>query len=175
MRWEPGLAREALECCDALYRLARRLTGSDADAEDLVQDAYARAFSTRAHFTSGTNLRAWLFRILRNAYIDACRRSASNPVRAELSDDDVLEDAESRFEALRGDHELERLRTVVARDIETALASLPIDARVAVLLDLEGLTEAELAEVFGCAEGTIKSRLSRARVVLRERLSDYSR
>jgi RNA polymerase sigma-70 factor (ECF subfamily) len=174
MRWEPGLAREALACVDALHRLARHLTGSDADAEDLVQDAYARAFGARAQFTAGTNLRAWLFRILRNAYIDASRRTQNSPVRGEPSGADVFEGAEPKFEPLRGDRELDRLRSVVARDIEVALASLPVDAKMIVLLDLEGLTEAELAEVFGCAEGTIKSRLHRARTFLRERLSDYS-
>jgi RNA polymerase sigma-70 factor (ECF subfamily) len=168
------LARAVLEHTDALFRVARRLTGTDEDAEDLVQDTFARALGARAQFTAGTNLRAWLFRILRNAHVDRYRRSRKNPVGGSL-DDDAIEPPWTSDEPLRGDAELERLRRVVAEDIEAALLTLSVDARTVILLDLEGLTETELSEALGCSVGTIKSRLSRARAALRTKLGDYSR
>jgi RNA polymerase sigma-70 factor (ECF subfamily) len=173
-RTGPTTPSAALEHLDALYRLARHLTRSDSDAEDLVQETYARALGARNQFVAGTNLRAWIFRILRNAYIDY-RRAQKSPSLGGLEDDERLDIAGASREVLRGDGELDRLRTVVARDIETALAALSVDARTAILLDLEGLTEGELAEVLGCSVGTIKSRLFRAQATLRERLRDYAR
>jgi RNA polymerase sigma-70 factor, ECF subfamily len=130
----------------------------------------------RSRFSPGTNLRAWLFRILRNCHIDAYWRTRTSPVLAATSDGEAAEDMAAQVsDPVRGDEELDRLRGLVAGDIETALASLSIDARAVILLDLEGLTETELAEVMDCSVGTVKSRLSRARAALRERLRDYSR
>jgi RNA polymerase sigma-70 factor (ECF subfamily) len=172
---ELPLPRAALEHADALFRVARRLTGRDDDAEDLVQETFVRALGSRSQYAPGTNLRAWLFRILRNVHIDQYRRASKGPLRSTPIDDDPVELVAPAGDPLRGDEELDRLRGVVADDIEAALASLSIDARAVILLDLEGLTETELAEALGCSVGTIKSRLSRARAALRVRLRDYSR
>jgi RNA polymerase sigma-70 factor (ECF subfamily) len=168
------LPHAVLEHTDALYRVARNLTGRDEDAEDLVQDTFARALGAPTQFTPGTNLRAWLFRILRNLHVDLYRRARTNPVRpnAEDAETDI---AVSPEDPLRGDEELDRLRAVVAEDIQAAIASLSVDARTVILLDVEGLTETELAAVMGCTVGTVKSRLSRARAALRVKLRDYSR
>ena len=163
----------AIDHLDGLYRVARSLTERDDDAEDLVQETYARATAGWSQFAAGTNLRAWLFRILRNAFIDNYRRSKNNPVQGGFDEDFQTPPASTGRDPIRGDAELEGLRRVVAADIERALASLGVDARTIILLDLEGFSETELAETLGCAVGTVKSRLARARAVLRERLRDY--
>jgi RNA polymerase sigma-70 factor (ECF subfamily) len=172
---ELPLPSAALQHVDALFRVARRLTGRDDDAEDLVQETFTRALGAGSQYAPGTNLRAWLFRILRNVHIDQYRRAKKGPLRAPSSGDEPDDIPVVSADPLRGDEELDRLRGVVADDIEAALASLSIDARAVILLDLEGLTETELAEALGCSVGTIKSRLSRARAALRIKLRDYSR
>lgn len=154
--------RQALAYADGLHNLARYLAGDGAD--DLVQETYARAIAAAPRFAAGTNLKAFLFRILRNAFLDQARRARNQP-----------EPPEPEPDLLRDDAELDLLRSAVGRDIEEALLRLPIDSRTAILLDLEGLTEGEVAEVMGCARGTVKSRLSRARALLRQSLRAYRR
>ncbi len=169
------LGQEALAYADTLHNLAHYLTGNDTDAEDLVQETYVRALRAARQFTPGTNLKAWLFRILRNTFVSEYRRRRSNPTVGGLDtvDDSTLGTAEENW--LRDDPELHQLRKVVAEDIERALMSLSPEGRTVILLDLEGLTEAEVAEVIGCPVGTVKSRLARARAALRRQLSDYAR
>jgi RNA polymerase sigma-70 factor (ECF subfamily) len=168
-----ALGQDALAYADTLFNLARYLTGNSTDAEDLVQETYARALLAAAQFTPGTNLKAWLFRILRNTWISAYRRQRRDPTVGGLDTVDLPVAAEESW--LRDDLELDRLRKLVAAEIESALLSLSEDGRLAILLDLEGLSEAEAASVMGCAVGTVKSRLARARAALRERLRDYAR
>jgi RNA polymerase sigma-70 factor (ECF subfamily) len=168
-----ALARDALVHVNALHRLARYLTRGNADAEDLVQETYARAFGAAARFAPGTNVKAWLFRILRNTFISEYRRRRASPLVAGLT---LTESAEAHAENfLRDDLELDRLRKVVGEEIEAALMTLGEEARTVVLLDLEDLSEAEIAAVLDCPVGTVKSRLSRARAALRQRLRDYAR
>ena len=172
-----AVAREALEHMDALHNFARYLSGSAVEAEDLVQDTYARALGAASTFAEGTNLRSWLFRILRNAFLDGRRRSRRAPTADvdDAAEEEASEQAALAREPLMGDVEMEALRGAVAQNIERALAMLTPDARAVVLLDHEGFTETEMAEVLGCAVGTVKSRLSRAREALRHLLSEYRR
>jgi RNA polymerase sigma-70 factor (ECF subfamily) len=142
--------------------LARYLTGSVQDAEDLVQETYVRALQADQQFTPGTNLKAWLFRILRNTFIDQYRRRRNDPTIGGLDTVDPVAQDAAHEDWLRD-------------DIEKALMQLSKEARTVILLDLEGQTETEVAEILGCAVGTVKSRLARAREALRQRLKDYAR
>ena len=172
---EGALGRDALAYADTLHNLARYLTGNETDAEDLVQETYARALRSAGQFAPGTNLKAWLFRILRNTFLSAYRRERASPIRGGL-DTVTPSPPEAPPPGWRPDDaELDRLRKIAAEDIERALMSLTDDARTVILLDLEGLTEVEAAQVLGCPVGTVKSRLWRARTALRQRLRDYGR
>ena len=162
-----SVGREALAYADTLHNLAHYLAGNEPDAQDLVQETYARALRALHQFTPGTNLKAWLCRILRNTFVSEYRRRRGSPVVGGLDTVDPVPDV--------ADREIDALRKVMADEIETALMSLPEDARAVILLDLEGLTEVEVAEVMGCAVGTVKSRLSRARAALRRRIGDAAR
>jgi len=174
--WDAGkVGQEALAYADVLHNLARYLTGNDTDADDLVQETYARALQAAGQFTPGTNLKAWLFRILRNTFISRYRRERNNPVVGGFDTTAPAVAVAGEAHWFMDDPELERLRTVVAAEIEAALMTLSEDARTVILLDLEGLTEGEVAEVIGCPVGTVKSRLARARAALRLRLMDYAR
>jgi RNA polymerase sigma-70 factor (ECF subfamily) len=160
--------RQALAHADALYNFARWLARDPVEAEDLVQETYARALGAAQHFEPGSNLKAWLFRILRNAFIDRRRRSQ----REASAREDPDADGEVAGPAL-GELQLDQIRALVAEDVSAAVHALPESFRTVILLDLEGMTEAEVANVLGCATGTVKSRLSRARAVLRDRLAAY--
>jgi RNA polymerase sigma-70 factor (ECF subfamily) len=163
------LMREALAHADGLHNLAYHLTRNAAEAQDLTQETYARAFAAIIQFEEGTNLKAWLFRILRNTFIDLQRREQRQ--RTEGGLDTVHQDPASSKDAM----EPRQVEEVMGRELERAMGALTEDARLAVLLDLEGFTEAEMAEVLGCAAGTVKSRLFRARAALRERLRDRAK
>lgn len=164
-----SVAREALAHVDALYNHARRMVRNPADADELVQETYVRALAG-AHTFVGGNLKGWLFRILQNTHIDMRRRNRRQPA---AGDYDISDDAVEATLA-RNSPRADELRGLVTEEIEAALASLSEDARTIILLDLEGFTESEVAEVIDCPVGTVKSRLSRARAILRERLSEHA-
>jgi RNA polymerase sigma-70 factor (ECF subfamily) len=163
------LMREALAHADALHDFAQHLTGSAVEAEDLVQETYARALGAAAQFVAGSNLKAWLFRILQHLFIDNYRRQRDRRTDGGLD----TTAPEPRREPAAAELDQPQLRQVVGHEIEAALMTLTPDARLAILLDLQGFSEAEMATLFDCAPGTVKSRLFRARATLRERLRDH--
>jgi RNA polymerase sigma-70 factor, ECF subfamily len=170
----PGRDEDLLVHADALYNLARYLTRDPSEAEDLVQETYVRALRAWSDFAPGTNVKAWLFRILRNAFITRYRQELRHPTPAQYDTiEPTSEEAADEGSAHPGGQP-EQLRRVVSGEIEAALRTLSDDARTVILLDVEGFTETEVAQVLGCAVGTVKSRLNRARAALRLKLADYS-
>lgn len=163
----PTLAERALDHLDELYGLARHLCGNASDAEDLVQDTYARALAGAARFEDGSNLRAWLFRILRNCFIDRARR---RNIALELLDDTIDMKANEPWDP----GALDQLRYLTASDVARVIDALPIELRFVVYLDVEGFSEAEIADIMRCAPGTVKSRLSRAKARMRATLKERS-
>jgi len=159
----------ALGHADALYNLARWLARDPIEAEDLVQETFTRALAAAHQFEAGSNLKAWLLRILRNAYLDSRRRSKTEAAELQVENVDEIGSAVETVD----ESQAAQIRAVVADEIAQAVRALPEIWRTVVILDLEGLTESEMASVLGCAEGTVKSRLSRARAVLRERLAPH--
>ena len=169
---------EALSYLDALYRTALRMTRSEADAEDIVQDTYIRAFRFREQFTPGTNLKAWLFRILTNTFINSYRRQAGRPPTSDV--DEIEETTLSRRMADAGaalppEPERELLDGMLDGEITEALEELPERFRTVVLLDVEGFHYKEIAEMLGIPIGTVMSRLHRGRRFLQRRLYDLAR
>jgi RNA polymerase sigma-70 factor (ECF subfamily) len=164
------LAAEALGHADALFNLARYLTANASEAEDLVQETYARALSDGDLFRGGS-VKAWLFQILRNAHVDLYRKAKVHALATELEVwEGGAEDAGEPSEL-----STKQMRALVANDVDKALRLLTADARTTILLDVEGLREGEIAQALGCAPGTVKSRLARARSLLRLKLKDYAR
>src|SRR2546430_7066776 len=149
---QPGtMGREALAYADGLYNLARYLTKNESDAEDLVQETYGRALKNAGQFTPGTNLKAWLFRILRNAFVSHYRRERHNPVTGGLDTVTPRLPVPDDIGRRRDSVEIDRLRKAAAEDIQRALMALSEDARTVILLDLEGLSDAGCGAATCCA------------------------
>ncbi|WP_425308770.1 sigma-70 family RNA polymerase sigma factor [Ammonicoccus fulvus] len=170
--------RDALEYLDQLYGAALRMTRNPADAEDLVQETYAKAYGSFHQYAPGTNLKAWLYRILTNTYINSYRKAQRSP---KLADGENVEDwqlarAESHTSRGLRSAEMEALDRMPDSVVTDALQELSPDFRLAVYLaDVEGFAYKEIAEIMGTPIGTVMSRLNRGRRQLREALSDYAR
>jgi len=168
---------EALSYMDQLYAAALRMTRNGADAEDLVQETYAKAFAAQASFKMGTNLKAWLYRIQTNAFINNYRKKQREPLR---SDSDTVEDwqiARAAQHTSRGLASAEdaALDSLGDSDVKKALSELPDDFRMAVYLsDVEGFAYKEIAAIMETPVGTVMSRLHRGRAMLRDKLSEYA-
>jgi len=168
---------QTLEHLDALYAVSCRLTKAPLDAEDLVQDTLVKAMRARDQYEPGTNLKAWLFKILHNTFINKYRRGGLERVVLEGPDADPLADgwvSAASMRALR-DPETQVLRPLVQEEIHKALDELPEEFRLAVVLsDVEELSYKEIADVMNCPVGTVMSRLHRGRRLLQKRLYDHA-
>jgi len=168
---------QTLEHLDALYAVSCRLTKAPLDAEDLVQDTLVKAMRAREQYEPGTNLKAWLFKILHNTFINKYRRGGLERIVLEGPDADPLADgwvSAASMRALR-DPESQALRPLVQQEIHKALDELPEEFRLAVVLsDVEELSYKEIADVMGCPVGTVMSRLHRGRRLLQKRLYDHA-
>jgi RNA polymerase sigma-70 factor (ECF subfamily) len=163
---------EALELADQMYRVARRLVGSREEAEDLVQDAYARAFRSWRSFRAGTNLRAWLFRILTNLNIDRGRREQRAPDTQPIEEGDyyLYNRLEENGVATDVDEVVERLSQ---DSIVQALSAVPHDFRdVIVLVDIGDFSYQDAAQILDIPVGTVMSRLHRGRRILKQALAE---
>jgi RNA polymerase sigma-70 factor (ECF subfamily) len=170
--------RDALPFLDQLYAAAMRMTRNPADAEDLVQETFVKAFAAFHQFQQGTNLKAWLYRILTNSFINSYRKKQREPQKSssENIEDWQLHAAESHTSSGLRSAEMEALDHLPDSDVKDALQTLPEEFRLAVYLaDVEGFAYKEIAEIMDTPIGTVMSRLHRGRKQLQVLLADYAK
>lgn len=167
---------EAMPHMDLLYNFALRTTGDPDDAKDLLQETYLKAYRFWDKYEKGTNIRAWLFRIMKNSYINRYRKETREPDKVDY------EDVENFYDSIRDDSketsdlQQRMFGNLLGDEVTTALQELPDDFRTVVILcDIEGLTYEEIAEFLNCPIGTVRSRLHRGRKMLQARLHAYAK
>ncbi len=168
--------KEAIPYMNAVYNFALRMTGDEDDADDLVQETYLKAFRFFDKFEKGTNCKAWLFRILKNSYINDYRKQTKEPDKVDY------EDVQNFYETIKSDeveskhYENDAFTNLLDDEISNAISELPEDFRTVIILsDIEGFTYEEISDFVDIPVGTVRSRLHRARKMLYAQLYDYAK
>ncbi len=154
---------------DAMYNFAYRLTFDEDDAKDLVQETYLKAFRFINSFEQGTNAKAWLFRILKNSFINDYRKKSKEPSKVDYNEVETYYNSEDANVEITTDLRVDALKDMIGDEVSNALNSLAVDFRTVIILcDLEGFTYEEMAKILDIPIGTVRSRLHRARNLLKE-------
>lgn len=160
---------------NSMHNFAYRLTFDSDDANDLVQDTYMKAFRFIDSFEKGTNAKAWLFRILKNSFINDYRKKSKEPPKVDYQDVETYYNSDDVDRQITTDLRVETLQDMIGDEISNALNSLDVDFRTVIILcDLEGFKYDEMAKILDIPIGTVRSRLHRARNLLKEKLSEYA-
>jgi RNA polymerase sigma-70 factor (ECF subfamily) len=168
--------KEFLPHIHAMYNFGYRLTLDRDDAKDLVQDTYFKAFRFIESFQRGTNAKAWLFRILKNSFINDYRKKTKEPNKVDYQEVETYYNSEDVDRQITSDLRVDALKDMIGDEISNALNSLDVDFRTVIILcDLEGFKYEEMAKILDIPIGTVRSRLHRARQLLKEKLSQYAK
>jgi RNA polymerase sigma-70 factor (ECF subfamily) len=174
-KWQSEFEAEAFPHKDILYNFALRTTGNSDDAKDLLQETFMKAFRFWDKYEKGTNIRAWLFRIMKNSYINRYRKVTREPGMVDYDDVENFYDSVRDNSTDSNDLQKRMYSNMLSDEVTTALQSLPEDFRtVLILCDIEQLTYEEISEFLNCPIGTVRSRLHRGRKMLEEKLRDYA-
>ena len=161
---------------NSMYNFAYRLTLDQDDSKDLVQDTYLKAYRFIDSFQQGTNAKAWLFRILKNSFINDYRKKSKEPSKVDYQEVESYYNSEDVDRQITPDLRVEALKDMIGDEISNALNSLDVDFRTVIILcDLEGFKYDEMAKILDIPIGTVRSRLHRARNLLKEKLSEYAK
>ena len=166
---------EFLPQIDSMYNFAYRLTFDEDDAKDLVQETYLKAFRFIDSFQRGTNAKAWLFRILKNSFINDFRKKSKEPSKVDYQEVETYYNSDDVDASITTDLRVEAVQDMIGDEISNALNSLAVDFRTVIILcDLEGFTYEEMAKILDIPIGTVRSRLHRARNLLKDKLKSYA-
>ncbi|MCP4520089.1 MAG: sigma-70 family RNA polymerase sigma factor [Cytophagales bacterium] len=167
--------KEFMPHINSLYNFAFRLTFDEDDANDLVQDTYLKAYRFFDSYQQGTNAKAWLFRILKNSFINEYRKKSKQPAKVDYNEVESYYNSEDTEVEATTDLRVETVQEMIGDEVASALNSLAVDFRTIIILcDLEGFKYEEMAKILDIPIGTVRSRLHRARQLLKEKLQDYA-
>ncbi|MBL7849705.1 MAG: sigma-70 family RNA polymerase sigma factor [Cyclobacteriaceae bacterium] len=168
--------KEFLPHINAMYNFGYRLTLERDDAKDLVQDTYFKAYRFIESFQKGTNAKAWLFRILKNSFINDYRKKTKEPSKVDYQEVETYYNSDDVHRQITPDLRVDSLKDMIGDEISNALNSLDVDFRTVIILcDLEGFKYEEMAKILDIPIGTVRSRLHRARQLLKDKLSEYAK
>jgi RNA polymerase sigma factor (sigma-70 family) len=167
--------QEFMPHIDSMYNFGYRLTFDEDDAKDLVQDTYLKAYRFINSFEQGTNAKAWLFRILKNSFINDYRKKSKQPAKIDYQEVETYYNSDDVDYGITTDLRVDAVKDMLGDEISNALNSLAVDFRTVIILcDLEGFTYEEMAKILDIPIGTVRSRLHRARNLLKEKLRSYA-